>query len=43
MFNAASGRNVCAIRNYFNLGVNINVLDEDRTSILHVASRYGSV
>ncbi|KRX10847.1 Sec7 domain [Pseudocohnilembus persalinus] len=43
LFNAASGRNVSAIRYYIGQGVNINVLDEDRTSLLHVAARYGSV
>jgi hypothetical protein len=42
-YKAAANRNVSAIRFYLNKGVNINILDEDRTSPLHVASRHGSV
>ncbi|CAD8068440.1 unnamed protein product [Paramecium sonneborni] len=42
-FKAASGRNLGLIRFYLNNGVNINILDEDRTSPLHIASRYGSI
>ncbi|CAD8058951.1 unnamed protein product [Paramecium primaurelia] len=42
-FKAASGRNLGLIRFYLNNGININILDEDRTSPLHIASRYGSI
>ncbi|CAD8132990.1 unnamed protein product [Paramecium pentaurelia] len=42
-FKAASGRNLGLIRFYLNNGININILDEDRTSPLHIACRYGSI
>ena len=42
-FKASASRNLAAIRYYLKQGVNINVLDQDRTSPLHVASRHGSV
>jgi len=40
---ACSGKNVSAIRYYMKKGVNVNLLDEDRTSPLHVACRSGSL
>ena len=40
---ACSGKNVSALRYYMNKGINVNLLDEDRTSPLHVASRSGSL
>ncbi|CAD8103318.1 unnamed protein product [Paramecium sonneborni] len=42
-FKAASGRNLGLIRFYLSKGININILDEDRTSPLHIACRYGSI
>lgn len=42
-FKASAGRNVSKIRFYLRKGVNINILDEDRTSPLHVAARHGSI
>ena len=40
---ACSGKNVSALRYYMNRGSNVNLLDEDRTSPLHVACRSGSL
>ena len=40
---ACSGKNVSALRYYMNKGVNVNLLDEDRTSPLHVACRSGGL
>jgi len=40
---ACAGKNVSAIRHFLKLGVNVNLLDEDRTSPLHVACRSGSL
>ncbi|KAL4453624.1 hypothetical protein ABPG74_009520 [Tetrahymena malaccensis] len=42
-FKSSASRNVSAIRFFLKKGVNINILDEERTSPLHVASRHGSV
>ncbi|KAM3146934.1 hypothetical protein pb186bvf_001088 [Paramecium bursaria] len=42
-FKAAAGRNLGLVRFYLTNGVNINILDEDRTSPLHIACRYGSI
>jgi len=42
-FKAAGGKNIAAIRFYLKKGINVNLLDEDRTSPLHVAARLGSV
>src|SRR5688572_2423450 len=35
---ACAGKNLSALRYYMNKGINVNLLDEDRTSPLHVAS-----
>jgi hypothetical protein len=43
LFKAAAGRNISLIRFFVSRGVNINTLDEERTSILHVAARHGSI
>ncbi len=40
---ACAGRNVSALRYFTKKGVNVNLLDEDRTSPLHVACRSGSL
>lgn len=40
---ACSGKNVSALRYYMNKGVNVNLLDEDRTSPLHIACRSGGL
>ena len=40
---ACSGKNISALRYYMNKGTNVNLLDEDRTSPLHVACRSGSL
>jgi hypothetical protein len=42
-FKSSATRNVSAIRFFLKNGVNINILDEERTSPLHVASRHGSL
>lgn len=42
-FKSSATRNVSAIRFFLKKGVNINILDEERTSPLHVASRHGSI
>jgi len=40
---ACSGKNISALRYYMNKGTNVNLLDEDRTSPLHIACRSGSL
>ncbi len=40
---ACAGKNISALRYFTKKGVNVNLLDEDRTSPLHVASRSGSL
>ncbi len=40
---ACSGRNISALRYYMSKGTNVNLLDEDRTSPLHIACRSGSL
>lgn len=40
---ACAGKNISALRHYLKKGVNVNLLDEDRTSPLHVACRSGSL
>ena len=38
-FKSCAGRNISALRYYLKKKVNVNVLDEERTSPLHVAAR----
>lgn len=40
---ACAGKNLSAIRYYIKGGMNVNLLDEDRTSPLHIAGRSGSL
>ena len=40
--NAGRGKNLSAIRWYISQGLSANTLDENRTSILHIACRDGS-
>lgn len=39
---ACASRNLSVVRYYITTGVNINILDEDRTCPLHIAARQGS-
>ena len=41
-FKLCSGKNLTAIRHFLKKGINVNSLDEDRTSPLHIACRSGS-
>ena len=41
-FKLCSGKNLAAIRHFLKKGVNVNSLDEDRSSPLHIACRSGS-
>jgi ankyrin repeat protein len=39
---SCSSQNISAIRYYLRQGVNINILDQERTSPLHIAARFAS-
>ncbi|KRX02940.1 Ankyrin repeat-containing domain [Pseudocohnilembus persalinus] len=41
-FQSCASRNLSKIRFYLKQGININILDEERTSPLHIAARHGS-
>lgn len=42
-FKCCAGRNIAMLRHFLQKGVNVNCLDQERTSPLHVAVRSGSL